>query len=415
MTVEFEAGYSLPTADEPLKHARVLHGKNRFEIKTVTATEETAAGPGTSADNGLTYEVWQPFSNQVPSPADYSTEWAASGVTISSDNQTLDEGTGTGVHRIGDAVTLTTDEWILAVRAQRQTVTEIRVRALGTNDHWAYFDIAAGTVGTTNNANGTIIDNGNGEFLCLIYFTPASASSHTLYIELSNGSENTSYTGSNNTVRVREVIAHKSTAILTYEGYVSQEADVMCIGAHNFGSRGGRFHFRYGSSPTTIKVVDPDTDAPIMLIFEPVTDDTWSLLIQRSALPRIGVFWVGKALQMERPFYAGFSPSRMARQTMVTGNMSEGGEWLGRSRIRTMSAVQYQWANLSYSWVRTNLDTPNGLIQALEVDPFFLAWRPGETDDVDYAWTTGAVDPPSTDGTRDLMSWGFQAEVYGYE
>jgi len=44
-----------------------------------------------------------------------------------------------------------------------------------------------------------------------------------------------------------------------------------------------------------------------------------------------------------------------------------------------------------------------------------LAWRPSETEDVDFAWTMGPADPPVTMGVRNLMQWSLSARVYGYE
>ncbi len=105
----------------------------------------------------------------------------------------------------------------------------------------------------------------------------------------------------------------------------------------------------------------------------------------------------------------------MARRTTITGNMSEGGEFLGRSKIRSSVATSYDWSNLTYAWVRANLDGLTGLIQSVETEPFFLAWRSSSEEDVDFGWTTSPVSSPSLAGTRDLMTFGFKAEGYGYE
>jgi hypothetical protein len=63
MAVVFEAGYTLPGADEPLTHARIAHSGNWLSGGTVTAsttaTDFFADGP----DNSLTYEKWQPTAS----------------------------------------------------------------------------------------------------------------------------------------------------------------------------------------------------------------------------------------------------------------------------------------------------------------------------------------------------------------
>lgn len=63
MAVVFEAGYTLPVADEPLTHARIAHAGNWRSGGTVaastTATDFFAAGPS----NSLTYEKWKPTAS----------------------------------------------------------------------------------------------------------------------------------------------------------------------------------------------------------------------------------------------------------------------------------------------------------------------------------------------------------------
>jgi len=62
MSVIFQTGYTLPSGDEPLTHARIAHSGNWLSGGTVsassTAADFFADGPGTS----LTYEKWKPAS-----------------------------------------------------------------------------------------------------------------------------------------------------------------------------------------------------------------------------------------------------------------------------------------------------------------------------------------------------------------
>ena len=195
--------------------------------------------------------------------------------------------------------------------------------------------------------------------------------------------------------------------------------DYCCIAAHTMGTNGNTLQVQYDSTGggSWVDVINEaiTDDSPIFAIFEPETRQEWRLRISGGTAPEIGVVKFGSALQFERPFYSGFSPSRMARRTTVTGNMSEGGEFLGRSKIRSSVATSYDWTNLTYAWVRANLDGLTGLIQSIETEPFFLAWRSSSEEDVDFGWTTGPVSSPTLSGPRDLMTFGFQAEGYGYE
>jgi len=195
--------------------------------------------------------------------------------------------------------------------------------------------------------------------------------------------------------------------------------DYCCIAAHDMGTNGNTLQVQYDSTGggTWVDVINEAVldDSPIFAIFEPETRQKWRLRISGGTAPEIGVVKFGEALQFERPFYQGFAPARMTRRTSVTGNLSEGGAFLGRSKIRSSLSSEYSWTNLTYAWVRANLDGSTGLIQSVETEPFFLAWRAALEQDCDFAWTKGPVDSPSLSGPIDLMSFGFDAEAFGYE
>lgn len=418
MTVAFEAGYSLPGSDLPLNHARILHGRNRRQVKTVYTAQLAAGSDGEEPLNGLTFEQWRPFDNELLSPTDLSTaDWTVSELTLGSDNQTLAETTANAQHYIEQAFTFTAAVHVLAFKIKRETMPQIQVRAYdGTTSFTCFFNTWDGSVGTAANCTGTMVDLGENQYLCRIYFTPAAASG-VVQLLAANASEVTTYAGTvTNTIQVLQGWLHLSEAAWENYLFTSQEVDVCCIGAHNLGTRGGTVTIqRFTSSWVDIMSITPTDDSPIMAIFEPLTDDAWRIKVEHAAGPAVGVVWFGKALQMERPFYGGFAPSQMNRSTVVRGNKSEGGQWLGRSTVRRSQRVSYAWQNLTAAWVRANLDGPQGLIRSLETVPFFLAWRPSELNDVDYGWTGGPVEGPVNQGVRDLMSFTFGAEVYGYE
>ena len=63
MTVAFEGGYSLPSGDLPLNHARVVHKGNSFAPDTITASAELALYPGSAANSGDTVDRWRPVAS----------------------------------------------------------------------------------------------------------------------------------------------------------------------------------------------------------------------------------------------------------------------------------------------------------------------------------------------------------------
>jgi hypothetical protein len=417
MSVATEAGYTWAQG----KHARLLHEGNRFPIKTVSADEDTGS-TADLVDNGLTRDRWVPFANLAESPTDFDgSDWAAVRVTVESDGQTVAETTDNNTHFIQQAYTFTAEETVVAFEVQRQTVPEIRLYATDGTSVWsAFFDLRDGTVGTVaGGAVAQIIDLGRNRFLCSITFTPLAAAG-SFEIGLSDGTETLSYTGStDNTIVLRRASVHVSAATIRLDTFTPGAGTCIAIGAHNLGSAAARVAFQHDSNGddtwTTIGTVEPTNDSPIMFFFDEITSDRWRLVVDRGVLPEIGVVRIGDPLVFERPFYGGFSPARMDRATEVLGNISRTGELLGRSIKRTILSEAYQWTNLTYTWVRANLDGPGGVIQSLETEPAFMAWRPEiVASDVSYLMRTQTT-PPQAMGTRDLWSFSMSAEVYSYE
>lgn len=69
MTVIFESGYSLPSGDQPLKHARIAHSRNWLEGGTATASSTATDFFADAPLNTLTYEFWKPTA--VPATWEY--------------------------------------------------------------------------------------------------------------------------------------------------------------------------------------------------------------------------------------------------------------------------------------------------------------------------------------------------------
>jgi hypothetical protein len=415
MGVATEAGYSWTDG----KHARLLHEGNRLQIKTITATEDSGS-TADLADNDLTRDRWVPFSNELLNPDAFDADdWTATNVTVASDGKTIAETTDSGEHDLSQAFTFTAEEHVVAFKVERQTVPEVQLRANdGTSTFTCFFDLRDGTVGTASGCTGRIVDLGGGEFLLSIRFTPAAATG-VVELLLSDGTEAVSYAGATtNTIKLLRGYVHVSSASLRLDTFAAQEASCFAIAAHNLGAAGARIAFEHDSNGddtwTEIGSIEPDDDSSIMFFFDPVTSDRWRITVDRGVLPEIGVVRVGAPLVFERPFYAGFSPAAMSRGTEVIGNMSRTGELLGRSIKRTILREEYPWQNLSYDWVRANLDGPRGVIQSVEARAAFIAWRPSEADDASYIMRA-SPGVPQASGSRDLWSFSMSAEVYAYE
>lgn len=154
-------------------------------------------------------------------------------------------------------------------------------------------------------------------------------------------------------------------------------------------------------------------DRPIMTLVEEQTTNKYRLRFVGQTTPVVGVIYMGKALEMARPLYAGHSPINLARTTVVRPNISERGQWLGRSIIRSGAVGSWSWSNLTAAWIRRYLDP---FLESARTLPFFVLWRPetfpGESA---YCWTLQDPAPPVNSGPIDLMSFTLDAGGLGSE
>lgn len=189
--------------------------------------------------------------------------------------------------------------------------------------------------------------------------------------------------------------------------------DYVGIAAHTLGG-GSTVVVQYSVDDTTWVTVDslvPTNNAPIMFLFPPQTARYWRILVQ-GAVASVGVVYIGKTLEMERACYAGLSPINMNRRTTIRPNVSEGGQWLGRSIIRGGSAMSVAFRHLTHSWYETNFDP---FVENARRYPFFFAWRPnGYPDTLGYVWANQDISP-TTMGIRNFVEVGFEMEGLAIE
>jgi hypothetical protein len=129
-------------------------------------------------------------------------------------------------------------------------------------------------------------------------------------------------------------------------------------------------------------------------------------------IPNVSVIYIGVALAMQRPIYVGHSPVTLSRTTETTTNISDRGQYLGRSIVRTGSATTAEFQHLRSDWYRANFDP---FVKAARVQPFFFAWRPATfPSEVGFVWTGDDIKPSNT-GPRDFMSVSFSMSGIGVD
>jgi len=199
-------------------------------------------------------------------------------------------------------------------------------------------------------------------------------------------------------------------AIVTIDITDAQDLTFMGIASHTLATRECILDFQYstndGSSWESLGTTSPSDNKPIMYIFSQLSA-LWRIVITRAEesseteIPSLGVFWVGEALVMERGIYQGHTPITMSRETTLTTNITNAGQYAGNSIKREGVNGSFDWNNLSALWVRQYFEP---FVKAVRAAPFFVAWRPGEfPNEVGFVWTTDDIKPVNS-GPRDLMS-----------
>ena len=189
-------------------------------------------------------------------------------------------------------------------------------------------------------------------------------------------------------------------------------ADYAAVAGHTMAGCTIRFERWTGAAWAALT---PDTvladNSPILAIFSPVSGQRWRLNVLSGPIPTVAVVRFGAALQMERPFFGGHTPIDFGRQTVLRSNQSETGQYLGRTKQRTVLTTSYSWQHLSEAWVNANWKT---LQLAIEAEPFWIAWRPLQSGQVGYC-QTDAVPPAQYMGIQALMSAEISVRGLAYD
>lgn len=157
--------------------------------------------------------------------------------------------------------------------------------------------------------------------------------------------------------------------------------------------------------------ITPQTNAPVMILFELIAARYWRVLFDNEK-PKINVIYFGEVLEMQRGLYGGHSPITLSRSTQIRPNVSNKGQWLGRSIIRNSLNTSFSWKNLTADWYRENFDL---FVLSARRYPFFIAWRPHEyPEEIGYCWTQNDIIPSNT-GVKDFMQVSVDVSGIGYE
>ena len=200
-------------------------------------------------------------------------------------------------------------------------------------------------------------------------------------------------------------------ATWTVDAGASVDSDYVGIGNHSFAIDRCSIQVQYSTDDitwVTFKELSPGTGDALMFVSEStITARYWRINITGTTPPTVGVIYIGEALAMQRGIYGGHAPITLSRTSKTIGNISDGGNILGVTKIRTGNQSSYEFKNLSAQWYRYYFDP---FAKLMTTRGFFVAWNPREFPfEVGYGISKSEVSPTNT-GQRDLMEVSFQLE-----
>jgi len=433
MTVILESGYSLPSGDQPLTHARIAHSLNWLSGGTASASSTATGFFAGAPNNSLTYERWKPSSVTATWEYDHGSSaecdyCCVAAHTFGTNNNTIlveyDGASRTNLLTYSEqldqwsttsSITLTQDA---TIAPDGNTTAEILAKNAGTFVYMARKGI---TVAGQEYTASIYLKQGTAAVTAIRLYKDVTEGEplNTLSIDWSDPDATGTDVG-NGWYRFSITATAVDTGInvLIYPaGSSVGTGTVFAWGAQlEEGTKATPYIKTTAStaSSTWYALTEYTTltsDEPIMFIFEPETRQRWRISITGGTAPEVGVIKFGTAMQMERPIYGGVAPIPMARQTILRSNYSETGEYLGRVQQRSYLSASYSWQHLTSDWVRANWPD---FQRAAEAEPFWLAWRPGTFGDVGYC-QVDEVPIPSNMGIRDLLSVSMSVRARGYD
>ncbi len=136
----------------------------------------------------------------------------------------------------------------------------------------------------------------------------------------------------------------------------------------------------------------PIDSTPIYRQKSTVTATRWRWKFDCASAHYVSVLSFGTDFQFERGCWTGFSPPKLARATELTNNVSQGGNFLGRSIIRNGMSTSFNLDFLSASFVRGYWFD---FVVWAERKPWFLLWNKKDYPaDAAFCWTDGAIGEP---------------------
>lgn len=179
----------------------------------------------------------------------------------------------------------------------------------------------------------------------------------------------------------------------------------IAIRGHNCGTQGNTINIQSFNGVTydTIDSVTPTNNDIVIFLFDDVNVQQYRVEFTGGSVPTVSNIFFGTQLVIPQRIYGGVTPIIFAKQTAIRPNVSDGGQFLGRSKISQGVQLSVSYDHIKADFARTSLQP---FFDDAILNPFFFAWRPQDyPNEICYIQTTGDL-TASNMGMRDLMSFG---------
>ncbi len=189
------------------------------------------------------------------------------------------------------------------------------------------------------------------------------------------------------------------TVRLTVDMGAPVSANYWAIAGHDLHDNNGTIRAQYSSDNFAADINDFDTiyaptdGNPYGRVVTARTARYLGFLMSSTTLASvIGQLSIGQVLELPNGMPVGFTPTSIANMDDVSGNISETGQFIGRSVKREGKEFTITQEAVTPAWILANW--PGLYSHVIKKPFFFLSVDEGFSDDTVFCWTDGKIQMP---------------------
>lgn len=192
-----------------------------------------------------------------------------------------------------------------------------------------------------------------------------------------------------------------------------KDCNYVGIAAHNLGTQSARLTVIVSNVAELIEAIVYDqvvtSNDAIFIRFDSYIYNSVIIEVSGGSAVEMGVVFLGKELEVMRPIFAGHKPANLSSTDVMTPQVSDGGQFLGKQIVRQGFATSVDLQHLTDEWYRTEFQP---FVDHAKTGCYFWAWNLLESpNDIVYGWTNNNI-TPSYMGIRNWLEVSFNIEAH---